>query len=81
MKERLLSLNLESAIEAFQAIRWKFFHEDNERSLVKLEVPRGTGESYIVELHYEDQKEKDAIVDKLLDASFIPQSVRITSDW
>ena len=81
MKERILSLSLVRAIEAFQAIRWKFFEADDERNLVKVEVPRGIGESFVVELRYEGDKERECIIDKLLGADFIQQMMRITSNF
>ena len=81
MKERVLSLSLTGAIEAFKAIRWKFIEDEDERDVVRVEVPRGTGEAYVVELPYEDATERDRMVDQLLDEGFILQAIRITSDW
>lgn len=81
MKERLLSLSLTGVIEAFRAVHWKFFEEDEELGLIRAEVPLGFGEAFVVELHYEDPEERERIVDELLGADFIQQTTRITSDF
>lgn len=81
MREMVLNLDLEGAIEAFETARWKFFEEDEEHSMIKVEVPRGTGETYVMELPYVDDKEKDSIVDELLGADFIQKAIRVTPDF
>jgi hypothetical protein len=81
VKERVLSLSLEGAIEAFAGTRWKFLEVDEEGSTVRLEKPVGAGESYVVELTYHDAREKDRLVDQLIGADFIEQKRRVTSDW
>ena len=81
MKELVLSLNLKGVLEVLGAVRWKFFDEDEEHNIIKVEVPRGTGEAYVVELPYVDDKEKDHIVDALLGADFIQKAMRVTPDF
>ena len=68
-------------MEAFETVRWKFFEEDEEHNLIKVEVPRGTGEAYVMELPYVDDKEKDHIVNGLLGAEFIQKAIRVTPDF
>jgi hypothetical protein len=81
LKERVLSLSLERAIEAFAGSKWKFLEVDEASGEVRLEKPVATGESYIVELKYKDEHEKDLIIDRLMGAEFIEQKRRVTSDW
>ena len=81
MRELILTLDLEDVIDAFQTVRWKFFEEDEEHNIIKIEVPRGTGEAYVVELPYVDDKEKDHIVDELLGADFTQKTMRVTLDF
>jgi hypothetical protein len=81
MRERVLMLDLKGAIEAFAAHRWKFFSEDEEAKKIIVDVPRGTDESFVVELEYKTEGEKAEIVDELLGASFIKQSKRVTTEW
>ena len=81
MKERVLTLSLDGAIEAFAGTRWKFLEVEDERSLIRLEKPVGPGESYVVELPYTDDRERDRLIDRLLGEDFIAQTRRITSDW
>lgn len=81
MRERVLDLDLKATIEAFQGIKWKFFGNDAERNLVRVEVPRGSDEIYVVELNYKDDEEVGLILDALLGADFIMQTKRVTSEW
>ena len=81
MREQVLTLDLEGVIEAFETINWKFYEADEEHHLIKVEVPRCTGEAYIVELSYEDEKEKDYIIDSLLGADFIQKTLRVTPNF
>ena len=81
MREMVLALDLEDIIEAFKAVRWKFFDEDEAHNIIKVEVPRGLWEAYVVELPYVDDKEKDRIVDELLGAEFIQKAIRVTPDF
>lgn len=79
MKERVLCLSLKGAVEAFQAIKWKFF-EDRDGA-VRVEVPRGSDESYVVELPYGNEQQRGEIVGALEDAGYVRQVVRIVCDW
>ena len=81
MREQVLTLDLEGVLEAFEMVQWKFFEEDEAYHLIKVEAPRGTGEAYVVELSYVDDKEKDHIVDELLGANFIQKAIRVTPDF
>lgn len=81
MKERVLSLDLKGAVEAFLATRWKFFNVNEEVNMVRIEVPRGSDEAYVVELPYRTENEEKQIVDDLLGAGFIKQMKRITTSW
>ena len=80
-RERVLSMSLEESVDAFQVIKWKFFDEDETAKIVKLDIPRGTDESFVVELKYEDEKERDQIVDALYGADFIRQKKRMSLEW
>ncbi|MDQ1280672.1 MAG: hypothetical protein QG670_1935 [Thermoproteota archaeon] len=81
MKERVLSLDLKSAVEAFTETRWEFFEGDEETKIIKIEVPRGFDESYVIELPYPSETEEKQINDSLLGAGFIEQKKRVTSNW
>jgi hypothetical protein len=81
MRERILDLELKGAIEAFQGIKWKFFDHDEEKKLIRVEVPRGSDESYIVELKYKDDEALGPIVDALLSADFIMQTKHVSPEW
>jgi hypothetical protein len=74
----VLSLSLADMIEAFQAIRWKVFEDDEARSLLRAEVPLGFGEAYVVELPYEDPLDREYVIDELVGAGFIQQTTCIS---
>lgn len=79
MKERVLSLGLKGALDAFSSIKWKF-HEDRDGA-VRLEVPRGDAESYVVHLPYGNEVEKAGIVKALEAAGWVKQEVRYVVDY
>ena len=79
MRERVLHLTLSDAVEAFNAIHWKFF--DVDEGLIRIEVPRGSGESFIVELPFSNERQRDDFIVELLAGGFIRQTLRLTSDW
>lgn len=81
MKERVLNLNLKEAAEAFNSIKWKFYSVDDESKTIKIEVPRGFGESFVVEIGFANDSEKKDKIDMLNGENFIFQTVRVTSDW
>ena len=81
MRERILDLDLKGAIEAFQGIKWKFFSEVEEAKTVRVEVPRGSDEVYVVELTIQGESERKKVVDELLGAGFVRQSKRMTAEW
>jgi hypothetical protein len=78
MKERVLKLLLEQAIELFAARKWNFFEVRN--GVVRLEAPVGLGETYVVELPYKDQSELTRIKTTLLSRGFLEQEIRVTPE-
>ncbi len=81
MREVVLNLDLQGVLEAFKTVTWKFFIEDEEHKIIKIEVPHGTAEAYVAELMYDDEKEKDCIIDSLLGADFVQKTLRVTPDF
>ena len=81
MRERVLMLDLKGTVDAFVAHHWKFMDDDDEAKKIIVEVPRGTDESYVVELEYETEAEKAKIMDELLAAGFIIQEKRVATEW
>lgn len=82
MRERVLSLSLKEAVQLFESTKWKFFQVDEENGIVRVEVPRSSGESFVVELPYDgDQKTLEGVTKSLRKADFIRQTIRKTSDW
>ena len=77
MKERVLSIGLKDAIEAFEINKWKFYEIDEDGKLVRIEVPRGYTETYVVELPYGENPAllKD-YMDALQVAGFYHQTIR-----
>jgi hypothetical protein len=81
MRERVLSMDLRVAIVKFQGEDLVLFEVREREKQVKVMVPRGTGERYVVELGYDDDREREHIVDALMGAGFIRQETRITPEW
>jgi hypothetical protein len=81
MRERVLSMELSVAVVKFQGEDLVLFEVHEREKLVKVMVPRGTGERYVVELTYDDDKEREHVVDALMGAGFIRQETRITPEW
>jgi hypothetical protein len=82
MKERILALCLKDAAQLFEGHKWKFFEVDEEEKLVKIEVPKGSNESYVIELPYGGNASvlKD-IVDSLQVEGFIQQTIRMRCSY
>lgn len=80
MKERVLKLTLGVAVELFASRKWNFFEVRERDSIVRIEAPVHTGESYVVELQYHEQKELDRIRQTLLERGFLEQEVRVTPE-
>lgn len=82
MKERVLKkLNVDKVVDAFSGKKWKLFEVDDVGELVKVEVPIGRGESYVVELPYKTPEELVSIKSELSNAGFFEQDVRIVSGF
>ena len=74
MKERVLkNLSISDVIDLFANIKWKFMEVDPESKKIIVEVPRGTDESFIVEL---ESKDLQADLKRLQDQGFIEQEIR-----
>ena len=74
MKERILkNLSISDVIDIFGNIKWKFVEVDPDSKKIIIEVPRGTDESFVVELESKDLK---ADIKKLRDQGFIEQEIR-----
>jgi len=82
VRERVLCLSLGRAVEAFEAFKWKFYEVGEEDGLVRVEVPRGPGEAFVVEIPYNgSQAVLEGVTKGLAAVGFIRQSVRVRSDW
>jgi hypothetical protein len=81
MKERILNLELDDAIGFFAGTKYKFFQENLKGLTVKIEVPRGSTEQFVVELHFQDHKEMGEVVMRLETEGFIQEEIRVTSEW
>jgi len=81
LRELVLSMVLSVAIVKFQGKYLVLFEVRERKKLVKVIVPRGTGERYLVELSYDDDRGREHIVDALMGAGFIQQETRITPEW
>lgn len=76
MRERILKITLEEAIEAFAGCKWKFY-ETREKA-IRIEVPRTERERFAVELTFESDEEAAAAEGDLRDAGFFLQEIRYT---
>jgi len=82
MKERVLkNLSVDKVVDAFAGKKWKLFGVDECASIVKVEVPIGKGESYVVELSYDSPEKLVSIKKELSNAGFFEQGVRIVSGF
>jgi len=81
VRERVLSLGLRDVVHLFEGTKWKFYEVDEEEALVRVEVPRGSGESFVVELPYKGSASLEEVTGTLRGEGFIRQTVRIRSDW
>jgi len=74
LKERILkNLSISDVIDIFGNIKWKFVEVDPDSKKIIVEVPRGTDESFVVELESKDLK---ADIKKLREQGFIEQEIR-----
>jgi len=82
VRERVLSLRLREAVKLFELTKWKFYEVDEDEGLVRVEVPRSTGETFVVELPYkENQNVLEEVTKALREAGFIRQTIRLRSEW
>jgi len=82
VRERILYISLKEAVQLFESTKWKFYEVDEEEEFVRVEVPRSSGETFVVELPYKgSQTILDGATKTLGDAGFIRQTVRLRSDW
>jgi len=76
IKERVLEIGTDEAVTLFEIHKWKFWEVDSEEGIVRLEVPRGYSEVYVVELPFSNEVQYKELVDKLSKNGFIKQTIR-----
>ena len=76
IKERVLEIGTDEAVTLFEIHTWKFWEVDSEEGIVRLEVPRGYSEVYVVELPFSNEVQYKELVDKLSKNGFIKQTIR-----
>ena len=76
IKERVLEIGTDEAVTLFEIHKWKFWEVDSEEGIVRLEVPRGYSEVYVVELPVSNEVQYKELVDKLSKNGFIKQTIR-----
>lgn len=78
MKERVLEVSLEQAIDLLSSRKWNLYNITDEG--VRLEAPVSTGESYIVEIPFKNKTELATIEASLKRNGFVKQRVRYVSE-
>ena len=81
MKERVLLIPIEKALEAFAGKKWKLYSVEDTENRVKVEGPITSGESYVVYLKYKSEAELKDIKAKLEANEFMEQEIQIVSDY
>jgi len=76
IKERVLEVGIDEAIGLFEVHKWKFMQVFKEENIVKIEVPRGYSEVYVVEIPFSNEAHLKQTVDKLSKNGFIVQTIR-----
>lgn len=76
IKERVLEIGIDEAVTLFEIHKWKFWEVDSEEGIVRLEVPRGYSEVYVVEFPFSNEVQYKDLVDKLSKNGFIRQTIR-----
>lgn len=76
--ERVLKLKLDEAIDFFGGRKWKLFQliDLQEGKLLKLEVPIGQTESYVVELPFDEGEFLNEAIRTLKANGWIQQETR-----
>ena len=80
VKERVLKLPLATAVEMLSTRKWNFYTIDRDRQIVKIEAPISSGESWVVEVPYDDQPGLTGILKELEERGFIEQMVRFVAE-
>jgi len=81
IRERILEVSLDDVVELFEIRKWKFFEVDPELGLVRVEVPRGYSESYVVEIPFTNEAQYKGIAEKLVTNGFIKQTIKMRSSY
>jgi len=76
IKERVLEIGIDEAVTLFEIHKWKFWEVDSEEGIVRLEVPGGYSEVYVVEFPFSNEVQYKDLVDKLSKNGFIRQTIR-----
>ena len=76
IKERVLEVGIDEAIALFEIHKWNFYEVDPEEGILKIEVPRGYSEVYIIEFPFSSETRCKELVNKLADNGFIKQTIR-----
>ncbi len=76
IKERVLEVGIDEAIALFEIHKWKFYEIDPEKDILKIEVPRGYSEVYIIEFPFSNEAQYKELVNKLAENGFIKQTIR-----
>ena len=76
IKERVLEIGIVEAIGLFDFHKWKFWELDAEEGIIKIEVPRGYSEVYVVELPFGSEVQLNELVAELSKNGFIKQTIR-----
>lgn len=79
LKERVLLIGLDGVVDAFAGSHWKFYEDYESEGFIRVEMNREC--LYVVELPYSDAREKSVIVDRLGEAGFFQQKIRIVSEY
>jgi len=80
VKERVLKLSLAMAVEMLSTRKWNFYSIERDRQIVKIEAPISSGESWVVEISYDDQAELTGILKELAERGFIEQTIRFVAE-
>ncbi len=75
-EEKVLEVDIEDAIVLFEINKWKFWEVDSEEKIIKIEVPRGYSEVYVVELPFSDERQQKELTAELRKNGFIKQTLR-----
>ncbi len=81
IKERVLEIGINEAIKLFEHHKWKFYHQDLESGILKIEVPRGENEVWVVELPFANQVQLSELTDELSKGDFIKQTIRTVGSF